>query len=153
MKLASEIEQMLREKRIPYVLVEEAKKALFGGAKLTSFDFVIYMKDVPSWLLCCGERRREKVADMRQWQSIFGDGFRVAFAVRRAAGIRYMDMEGEPIQLVTGASLGTDLPPSEGQAIRRIQVPESRSTSECANLNGFVPSPVASQLSLFGMAI
>jgi hypothetical protein len=102
MNLAKEIEGMLRGAGVPYIVVEEAKKALFGGQKLASFDFVIYCRDMPNWLMCCGERRKEKVADMRQWRDIFGDGFKVIFAVRRAAGIRYMDIEGASIELVTG---------------------------------------------------
>ena len=35
-------EAFLRELRLPYVAVDESKKALFSGSKLKSFDFVVY---------------------------------------------------------------------------------------------------------------
>ena len=38
-------EAYLREQGIPYVAVDEAKKALFSTAKLKSFDFVVYSKN------------------------------------------------------------------------------------------------------------
>ena len=38
-------EAFLRDRGIPYVAVDEAKKALFANAKLKSFDFVVYSKN------------------------------------------------------------------------------------------------------------
>ncbi|MGH7178905.1 MAG: HYExAFE family protein, partial [Tepidisphaeraceae bacterium] len=38
-------EAFLRQRGIPYVAVDEAKKALFADAKLKSFDFVVYSKN------------------------------------------------------------------------------------------------------------
>ena len=35
-------EDYLRHKAIPYVAVDEAKKAIFGSESLKSFDFVLY---------------------------------------------------------------------------------------------------------------
>lgn len=35
-------EYYLRSKKIPYVSVDEAKKAIHGPKKLKSFDFVVY---------------------------------------------------------------------------------------------------------------
>ena len=40
-------EAFLRERGVPYVAVDEAKKALFASAKLKSFDFVVYSKSGP----------------------------------------------------------------------------------------------------------
>ena len=37
-------EGYLRDRGVPYVSVDEAKKALFATAKLKSFDFVVYSK-------------------------------------------------------------------------------------------------------------
>ena len=53
-------EAFLREKGIPYVAVDEAKKALFANAKLKSFDFVVYSKNGPNLL-----DRRERTAASR----------------------------------------------------------------------------------------
>jgi hypothetical protein len=83
-------EGLLREKRIPYVAVDEAKKALFANAKLKSFDFVVYPPDRPRLLIDVkgrSLRNRTKrsgfetwtteadVRDLLQWEQVFGDGF------------------------------------------------------------------------------
>src|SRR5918999_457877 len=44
-------EAYLRDRAIPYVAVDEAKKALFANAKLKSFDFVVYSKTGPNLLI------------------------------------------------------------------------------------------------------
>ena len=44
-------EAFLRHRGIPYVAVDEAKKALFANAKLKSFDFVVYSKSGPNLLI------------------------------------------------------------------------------------------------------
>ena len=44
-------EAFLRDKGIPCVAVDEAKKALFANAKLKSFDFVVYSKNGPNLLV------------------------------------------------------------------------------------------------------
>jgi hypothetical protein len=41
-------EAYLRDKGIPCVVVDEAKRALFANAKLKSFDFVVYSKSGPN---------------------------------------------------------------------------------------------------------
>ena len=87
-------EDYLRRKGLPYIAVDEAKKALFAGAKLKSFDFVVYhprgnnlLVDVkgracrpvksktslPNWTT------RLDIDDLRQWQEIFGSGFTAMF--------------------------------------------------------------------------
>ncbi len=82
-------EGYLREKGIPYVAVDEAKKALFANARLKSFDFVVYSKSGPNLLVDIkgrqmrGERgsyqtwaTEQDVADLLQWQEVFGEGFK-----------------------------------------------------------------------------
>src|SRR6185437_9420167 len=44
-------EAFLRDKGIPCVAVDEAKRALFANAKLKSFDFVVYSKNGPNLLI------------------------------------------------------------------------------------------------------
>jgi hypothetical protein len=88
-------EAFLREKGIPYVAVDEAKKALFANAKLKSFDFVVYSKNGPNLLIDVkGRQRRENssrrsfeswtterdVSDLLQWEQVFGEGFQAVLA-------------------------------------------------------------------------
>src|SRR5580704_14101963 len=84
-------EAFLREKGIPCVAVDEAKRALFANAKLKSFDFVVYSKNGPNLLIDVKGRQlrnrsalkgfetwatEQDVADLMQWQQVFGEGYR-----------------------------------------------------------------------------
>lgn len=88
-------EGYLRDRGIPYVAVDEAKKALFANAKLKSFDFVVYSKNGPNLLVDIkGRTMREgkktrnfetwatqrDVEDLMQWQQVFGEGFQAVIA-------------------------------------------------------------------------
>src|SRR5688572_9354611 len=83
-------EAFLRQRGIPYVAVDEAKKAIFTKAKLKSFDFVVYVKNGRNLLVDVkGRQHRNRngrsgfetwtteqdVADLMQWEQVFGDGF------------------------------------------------------------------------------
>ena len=86
-------EDYLRQKGLPYIAVDEAKKALFAGAKLKSFDFVVYRPEGKNLLVDVKGRKlnpaaastfqnwttREDIDDLRQWEEIFGDGFSAMF--------------------------------------------------------------------------
>ena len=87
-------EAFLREKGIPCVAVDEAKKALFANAKLKSFDFVVYSKNGPNLLIDVKGRQQRSnngsatrrtfeswtterdVEDLRQWEQVFGEGYK-----------------------------------------------------------------------------
>ena len=87
-------EAYLRDKGIPYVAVDEAKKALFSDSKLKSFDFVVYSKAGPNLLVDIKGRSmrsttdkpargtfetwatQQDVDDLIQWQQVFGEGFK-----------------------------------------------------------------------------
>src|SRR5438094_6416259 len=84
-------EAFLRHKGVPYVAVDEAKKALFANATLKSFDFVVYSKNGPNLLIdvkgrSCRNRAARSgfetwtterdVADLLQWEQVFGEGSR-----------------------------------------------------------------------------
>ncbi|HEX8341591.1 MAG TPA: HYExAFE family protein [Tepidisphaeraceae bacterium] len=90
-------EGFLRDRGVPYVAVDEAKRALFSTAKLKSFDFVVYSKTGPNLLVDVkGRQARQKatasrrnfetwtterdVDDLLQWQQVFGDGFTAVLA-------------------------------------------------------------------------
>lgn len=85
-------EDYLRTQQIPYVAVDEAKRAAFRDAKLKSFDFIVYSASGCNWLVDIKGRRWEVTksgkrgrwenwvtqADLDgllQWQEVFGQGF------------------------------------------------------------------------------
>jgi hypothetical protein len=86
-------EYYLRAKAIPYVGVDEARKALYGPKKLKSFDFVVYASTGPNLLVDVKGRKHtgksrsqldnwvteDDVKDLEQWQRVFGQGFTAAF--------------------------------------------------------------------------
>ena len=61
-------EAYLRSRGIPYVAVDEAKKALFANAKLKSFDFVVYSKNGPNLLIDVKGRQMTDAAAKRSFQ-------------------------------------------------------------------------------------
>lgn len=94
-------EHYLRANAIPYVAVDEAKRALAGDrkskvlpTKLKSFDFVVYAEHGPNLLVDVKGRKhsgktgkafqnwvtRDDVTSLDQWAEIFGEGFEPAFA-------------------------------------------------------------------------
>jgi hypothetical protein len=89
-------EAFLRDKGIPYVAVDEAKKALFSSAKLKCFDFVVYSKNGPNLLIDVKGRQaqgkansagsfqtwttEQDVTDLMQWEQVFGEGFKAVLA-------------------------------------------------------------------------
>src|SRR6478735_5491638 len=81
-------EAYLRQRAIPYVAVDEAKRALFANAKLKSFDFVVYSKNGPNLLVDIKGRamtngkslqtwsNEQDVIDLMQWEIVFGEGYK-----------------------------------------------------------------------------
>ena len=84
-------EAFLRDKGIPCVAVDEAKRALFANTKLKSFDFVVYSKNGPNLLVDVKGRQvrnrsarkgfetwatEQDVVDLMQWEQVFGEGYK-----------------------------------------------------------------------------
>ncbi|MFO0838929.1 MAG: HYExAFE family protein [Phycisphaerae bacterium] len=86
-------EHFLRARQIPYVAVDEAKRAVFRDARLKSFDFIVYSRQETSWLVDLKGRRwaarrggarpawenwvtQADIDGLRQWEHVFGAGFR-----------------------------------------------------------------------------
>ena len=84
-------EAFIRDRGIPCVAVDEAKRALFVNAKLKSFDFVVYSKNGPNLLIDVKGRQlrnrstrssfetwatEQDVNDLMQWEQVFGDGYK-----------------------------------------------------------------------------
>lgn len=98
-------EDYLRGQQIPYVAVDEAKRAAFRDAKLKSFDFIVYSARGTNWLVDIKGRRwavrrgngrptwenwatEADLDGLEQWQQVFGSGFAalLVFAYRLDAG-------------------------------------------------------------------
>lgn len=80
------LEHLLRERGVPYVCVDEAKKALFAGSSLKAFDFLVYRDDGPNHLVLViyGRPTVEQDALLAEWEEVFGPAFVGVFARRRA---------------------------------------------------------------------
>jgi hypothetical protein len=85
-------EAYLRSKQIPYVAVDETKRALLGDGSLKSLDFIVSTALGPSWLVDVKGRRfpagagdqkqywknwstRDDVRSLTAWQRLFGPAF------------------------------------------------------------------------------
>ncbi len=85
-------EDYLRSRGWPYLPVDEQKKAIFAGARIKSFDFLVYPPDGKAWLVDVKGRKfpydakggkrywenwvtREDLEGLRHWQGVFGDDF------------------------------------------------------------------------------
>jgi len=94
------VERYLRENSLPYINVDEAKKALFAGAKLRSFHFVVYFKDRSNWLLYAAQLRKEGREDLKQWEAILGDGFMAVVAKQETAGaLKFRTLAGDAVEI------------------------------------------------------
>jgi len=87
------LEDHLRQQGVPYVAVDEAKRAAFRDAKLKSFDFIVYSSNNTNWLVDVKGRRwatrrnqrkpawenwatQADLDGLTQWEEVFGNGFR-----------------------------------------------------------------------------
>ena len=101
-------ENWLIDNRIKYTAVDQSKRAVFGRAKIKSFDFLLYRQDKPviiaevkgrgfkgtsfeklrgfeCWVLA------DDVEGLAQWQKVFGDGHEAYFVF--AYGIENIDVD------------------------------------------------------------
>lgn len=86
-------EDYLRGRQIPFVAVDEAKRAAFRDARLKSFDFIVYSASNTNWLVDVKGRRWVRRRNQRkpawenwvtqadldgleQWERVFGADFR-----------------------------------------------------------------------------
>jgi hypothetical protein len=76
-----DFENWPRHNDVPFVSVDEAKKALHGVGTLHSFHYVVYGEGDEPNLLCYVIRRpnHDHRFNMSQWQDVFGNGFAACF--------------------------------------------------------------------------
>jgi len=87
-------EEYLRQRGIPYVAVDEAKRSLLARESIKSLDFIVSAPRGHSWLVDVkgrrfpsGERKqywknwstRDDLWSLAQWERLFGDRFRGLF--------------------------------------------------------------------------
>ena len=87
-------EAYLRVRRVPYVAVDEAKRAKLGDGSLKSLDFIVSPVGSERWLVDVKGRRfpsgeqkqywknwstRDDLRSLSTWQQLFGDCFRSIF--------------------------------------------------------------------------
>ncbi len=88
-------EEFLRRRQIPYVAVDEKKRALLSDASLKSLDFIVSGPVGPSWLVDVKGRRfpageqqkqywknwstEDDVRSLRAWQCLFGPSSQALF--------------------------------------------------------------------------
>ena len=89
---------MLQAAGLPYVAVDDAKRATIRDAKLRAFDFIVYAETGANWLVYVGPRRRSMVEAMRDWEATFGDGFKALFAVFHGDALVYRTLDGETVE-------------------------------------------------------
>lgn len=86
-------EEFLRAEGIPYVSVDEQRRALLRDASLKSMDFIVYSAQRPNLLIDVKGRQfpsggengghrwenwatEDDLASLMQWEQVFGPGFR-----------------------------------------------------------------------------
>jgi len=89
-------EDYLRSRGIAYVPVDEQKKIIFAGARVKSFDFLVYRPGEATWLADVKGRKfpydtdankrtwenwvtQDDLTGLGKWENTFGDGFRGMF--------------------------------------------------------------------------
>ena len=114
-----QVEGWFKQEKLPYIRVDEAKRALFAGARLRSFHFVVYMANTgPNWLLWAGPLNRECRKDMQEWESIFGDGFMAVIARTRRSNPR-----GFSLQTLAGQTVPWPIQEAECQPNSQAKSP------------------------------
>jgi hypothetical protein len=96
--MAEALEFYLRGLGVPYIVVNEAKRALFAGAKLKSFHFVIYRPSECNLLVWAAKSfTKADREDCLQWQSIFGAGFKLVRAFAKGDGFAFKALDGAEV--------------------------------------------------------
>ena len=102
LRLRDRVERLLRARNIPYVNVDEAKRALFASAQLRSFHFVAYMRAGANWLIFAATVNRQARECMAEWERVFGQGF-IAVLASPSNGdyteVRFRALDGRPFTL------------------------------------------------------
>lgn len=90
-------EEFLRDRAVPYVPVDEARRVILAGARIKSFDLLVYPGQPPHWIVDIKGRRfpyvnefgakrywenwvvQDDLDSLAEWETVFGDGFSAHF--------------------------------------------------------------------------
>ncbi len=92
-------EDYLQSRGVPYVPVDETRKTIFSGAKIKSFDFLVYPAESSHWVVDVKGRSfpyldpngrnggrywenwvtQEDLDGLGEWQAVFGEDFEARF--------------------------------------------------------------------------
>jgi hypothetical protein len=98
--LRENVERYLRERKIPYVDVNEAKRELFAASRLGAFHFVAYNTNGPNWLVWAAHVRRKVREDMAEWEKVFGEGFLSIIAKKKTGGeLIFRTLKGDAVEV------------------------------------------------------
>ena len=100
LSLRARVERLLRDRAVPYVNVDDAKRALFSSATLRAFHFVAYRAEGPNWLIFAAKADRQARETMAEWERVFGEGFVAVLALPakgEPTGIRFRALDGRPL--------------------------------------------------------
>jgi len=117
LSLRVRVERLLRDRGVPYVNVDEAKRALFASAKLRAFHFVAYRTDGPNWLIFAAKADRQARQHMAEWERVFGEGFVAVFAAAATGeptGVRFRSLDGRPLGFDASAAAEREGDHAEG---------------------------------------
>lgn len=90
-------EDYLRSGGVPYVAVDESRRAIFAGERIKSFDFLVYLPGEKPWIVDVKGRKfpyeiqngsrhywenwvmREDLDSLVEWQQVFGEDYEARF--------------------------------------------------------------------------
>ncbi len=89
-------EDYIRSRGWPYIPVDEQRKAIFSGARIKSFDFLVYRPGQTAWLVDIKGRKfpyegehgkrywenwvtRDDIEGLSKWEAVFGEDFEPVF--------------------------------------------------------------------------
>src|SRR5688572_12216032 len=114
-------EQLLRDRRVPYVAVDESKRSMLPGATLKSLDFLVSAPGGGTWLVDVKGRRfpsgeqkqywrnwstRDDLTSLAQWEELFGQRSQALFVFAyKVIGAR-SPLPAEMLYPFRGALLG-----------------------------------------------
>ena len=87
--LVADLVAHLQERGNPYVLIDEAKRAIFSDTSVAAFDILIYSNTTPNLLALARTGGHFTQADrdrMAEWEQVFGEDFQAAFVWPEADG-------------------------------------------------------------------
>ncbi len=114
-------EQLLRDRRVPYVAVDESKRSMSPDATLKSLDFLVSAPGGGTWLVDVKGRRfpsgdqkqywrnwstRDDLTSLSQWENLFGPRSQALFVFAyKVVGLR-APLPAELLYTYRGALLG-----------------------------------------------